>query len=458
MSRLIVISNRVSAGGGAQGGLAVALTAALREHGGIWFGWSGKETATFTGHIDFQREDGVMTATVDLEEQDIDEYYNGYANRTLWPLFHYRIDLAEYERSFAGGYQRANERFADTVLPLIEPDDLIWVQDYHMFPLGRELRRKGVTNRIGFFLHIPWPPRRLLVTLPEARELVEGLLDYDLIGFHTDEWLQSFCDYVREEMGGDVDEDGVLDVAGRRVRLIACPVGIDAREFSTLANGKKARETFERVRLSAVGRAMIVGVDRLDYSKGLEERFLGYERFLTEHPEERKEVVLLQIAPPSRGTVESYQRIRSGLEGLAGRINGAHAGLDWVPIRYVNQGYSREVLAGVYRASRVGLVTPLRDGMNLVAKEYVAAQDPDDPGVLILSRFAGAAEQMQDALLVNPHSAEEISDALRQALSMPLDERIRRWENLMADVEQRDVVWWLERYTEALRQIPVPAC
>ncbi len=456
MSRLIVISNRVSAGGGAQGGLAVALSAALREHGGIWFGWSGNETSQFTGQVSFERIDGVTTATVDLVEQDIEEYYNGYANRTLWPLFHYRVDLAEFERSFAGGYQRVNERFADTVFPLIEADDLVWVQDYHMFPLGNELRTRGLANRIGFFLHIPWPPRRLLATLPEARHLVEGLLAYDLIGFHTDEWLQSFCDYARHEMGGTVDGDGWLTVDDRRVRLIVCPAGIDAKEFATLTTSEKAQETYKRVRESAVGRTLIVGVDRLDYSKGLEERFQGYERFLTEYPEERKEVVLLQIAPPSRGTVDSYQRIRNTLEGLAGRINGAHAGLDWVPIRYVNQAYSRDVLAGVYRASKVGLVTPLRDGMNLVAKEYVAAQDPDDPGVLILSRFAGAAEQMTEALLVNPHSAEEISDALREALSMPVAERIRRWRNLMQCVEQNDVRWWLKRFTDALRE--VPAC
>lgn len=454
MSRLIVISNRVSAGGGAQGGLAVALSAALREQGGIWFGWSGNEIGQFTGHINFERIDGVTTATVDLEEQDIEEYYNGYANRTLWPLFHYRVDLAEYERSFAEGYQRANERFADTILPLIEADDLVWVQDYHMFPLGQELRARGLTNRIGFFLHIPWPPRRLLATLPEARRLVEGLLAYDLIGFHTEEWLQSFCDYACHEMGGTV-EDGCLCIGDQRVRLITCPAGIDAKEFASLAVSDKAQETYNRVRESTVGRALIVGVDRLDYSKGLEERFLGYERFLTEHPEERKEVVLLQIAPPSRGAVDSYQRIRSALEGLAGRINGAHAGLDWVPIRYVNQAYSRDMLAGVYRASKVGLVTPLRDGMNLVAKEYIAAQDPNDPGVLILSRFAGAAAQMTEALLVNPHSAEEISDALRSALSMPLPERIRRWKKLMQVVEQNDIIWWLKRFTEALVEVPV---
>jgi len=456
LSRLIVISNRVAAGGGAQGGLAVALTAALRENGGVWFGWSGERTDQFTGHINFQRRNGVTTATVDLEDQDIEEYYNGYANRTLWPLFHYRIDLAEYERDFAGGYQRANERFADTVLPLIERDDIIWVQDYHMFPLGAELRRRGVANRMGFFLHIPWPPRRLLTTLPEARKLVESLLAYDVIGFHTDEWLQSFNDYARDDMGGRLDRHGVLTIGDRQVRLIACPVGIDAKEFAGLARTETARETYERVRTSLVGRALIVGVDRLDYSKGLEERFLGYERFLDEHPDERKGVVLLQIAPPSRGSVESYQRIRNSLEGLAGRINGAHAGLDWVPIRYVNQGYSRDVLAGVYRASRIGLVTPLRDGMNLVAKEYVAAQNPERPGVLILSRFAGAAEQMPEALLVNPHSAEEISDAIAKALAMPMDERQSRWRALLEGVQREDVMWWLRRFTDALTSEPAP--
>jgi trehalose 6-phosphate synthase len=195
---------------------------------------------------------------------------------------------------------------------------------------------------------------------------------------------------------------------------------------------------------------MIVGVDRLDYSKGLEERFLGYERFLIENPEERKEVFLLQIAPPSRGTVESYQRIRSSLDALSGRINGAHADIDWVPIRYVNQGYRRDVLAGIYRASRIGLVTPLRDGLNLVAKEFVAAQDPEDPGVLILSRFAGAAAQLKEALQVNPYSAEDLADAIKTALAMPLQERIDRWTAMFENVRNEDVVWWRQRYTEAL--------
>ncbi|WP_294392355.1 trehalose-6-phosphate synthase [uncultured Sphingomonas sp.] len=457
MSRLIIISNRVSTpspSGGAQGGLAVALQAALREYRGLWFGWSGETTETFTGHINFQREAGVTTATVDLEEQDVDEYYNGYANRTLWPLFHYRIDIAEYERGFAGGYQRVNDRFADTVLPLIEPDDMVWVQDYHMFPLGEALRGRGVKNRIGFFLHIPWPPRRLLATLPEAAELTRTMFAYDVVGFHTDEWLESFRDFAVHELGAVEEQPGVLRLDGRCVRLVTAPIGIDTAAFVDASRSTQARLSYRRMRDSADGRDMIVGVDRLDYSKGLEERFLGYERFLQEHPEERKEVFLLQIAPPSRGSVESYQRIRTSLEALAGRINGAYADVDWVPIRYVNQGYPRDVLAGIYRAARIGLVTPLRDGMNLVAKEYVAAQDPEDPGVLLLSRFAGAAAQMEvGAVLVNPYSAEEMSDAIMLALKMPREERITRWRALMDNVAKEDVLWWRQCFTDALEAV-----
>jgi trehalose 6-phosphate synthase len=453
MSRLIVISNRVATasggGGGAQGGLAVALTSALRECGGLWFGWSGKMTDNFTGQITFEREDGVTTATVDLEEQDIEEYYNGYANRTLWPLFHYRIDLAEYDRGFAGGYQRANERFADTVIPLIEPADAIWIQDYHMIPLGDDLRKRGCRNRMGFFLHTPWPPRRLLLTLPNASDLVRSMFAYDVIGFHTDEWKLSFIEFAVAECGAKY-QDGLLQVSGREIRLITCPIGIDREEFGVLANTDKAKEVFRRMRESANGRAMIVGVDRLDYSKGLEERFLGFERFLLDNPEVRKEVFLLQIAPPSRAAVESYQKIRSTLEGLSGHINGAHADLDWVPIRYVNHGYSRDELAGVYRAARIALVTPLRDGMNLVAKEFVAAQDPNDPGVLILSHFAGAAHQLKEALLVNPFSPEELSDAIRNALDMPKEERIRRWRAMYDNIQREDVLWWRRRFTDAL--------
>jgi trehalose 6-phosphate synthase len=454
MSRLIVISNRVSKphgeGQGSQGGLAVALSAALRDHRGLWFGWSGETAAEFTGHIDFDRTEGVTTATIDLEEQDVDEYYNGYANRTLWPLFHYRIDLAEYDRSFAGGYERVNERFAETVQPLIEPDDLIWVHDYHLIPLGQQLRDRGVKNRIGFFLHIPWPPARLMVSLPFHEGLVLSMLAYDVIGFQTEEWLESFRHYVEHELGGHCDEDGTVHVGDRSVHAGAYPIGIDYSEFAKAAATPRAQSAFERMRVSAAGRRTIIGVDRLDYSKGLEERFLGYRRFLEDHEERQGQVFLLQIAPPSRGEVATYEVIRERLDELSGRINGEFAEVDWVPIRYVNQGYPREELAGFYRAAEIGLITPLRDGMNLVAKEYVAAQDPEDPGVLILSRFAGAALQLTEALLVNPYSKEEISDAILQAMEMPREERVRRWRALNESVERDDVLAWRKGFVAAL--------
>jgi len=459
MNRLIVVSNRVQPpkeeGAANQGGLAVALSAALRASNGIWFGWSGEETDNFTGHIDFQRHQGVTTATIDLEAQDIDEYYNGYANRTLWPLFHDRIDIAEFAREFEGGYQRANSRFAETLTPLLHEEDLIWVHDYHLIPLGRELRAKGIRNRLGFFLHIPWPPTRLLLSLPHHRELVESLFFYDVVGFQTQDWLDSFFHYAQTQLGATVGEDGTVRHGGRELKAIACPIGIDCDAFTDMAQGAEALATRALMQESANGRAMILGVDRLDYSKGLQDRFLGYQRFLSSYPDMQEKVFLLQIAPPSREDVQSYQEIRGQLDALSGHINGEFATIDWVPIRYVNKGYPRASLAGIYRAARIGLVTPLRDGMNLVAKEYVAAQDPEDPGVLILSSFAGAARQMQQALLVNPHSPEDLADAITRALAMPKEERVTRWTALMEGVRQEDVSWWLQRFVRELEPEPV---
>ncbi len=454
MSRLVVISNRVAVptadAAGNQGGLAVALLSALRENGGIWFGWSGETTPEFTGDIRTTQGGGVTTATIDLEEQDIDEYYNGYANRTLWPLFHYRIDLTEFERDFEGGYRRVNERFADTVMPLVEDDDLVWVHDYHLIPLGRELRRRGMRNRLGFFLHTPWPPARLLTSLPSHHKLVESMFAYDVVGFHTEDWLDSFRRYVVDIMGGTIDEDGCATVGDRTVRTIVAPIGIDTAEFEAAAASPEARFAHDRMHMSSTGRSLIVGVDRLDYSKGLRERLLGYERFLANNPDRRALVYLLQIAPPSRADVDTYQEIRSDLDALSGRINGEYADIDWVPIRYVNRGYPRSELAGIYRAARIALVTPLRDGMNLVAKEYVAAQDPEDPGVLILSSFAGAAAQLKEAVLINPYSAEDMADAITAALEMPRAERIRRWQAMIENVRAEDVFWWCRLFLDAL--------
>lgn len=455
MSRLIVISNRVNppsdSGVGTAGGLAMALAAALREDNGIWFGWSGQTVDSYTGQLSLQKVGGVTVALVDLEEQDKDEYYNGYANRTLWPLLHYRTDLTAYERSFSEGYERVNTRFAETIEPLIEPDDVVWVQDYHLIPLARELRKRGVKNRIGFFLHIPWPARRVFVTLPKHRELVQALFDYDLIGFQTEDFRDAFADYVTEEAPGTVDPDGTVRAFGKISRIGAFPIGIDAADFAQAVASDTARRFYDRTIESQRGRKMLLGVDRLDYSKGLEERFNAYDRLLTTYPEQQEKVFFLQVATPSRDDVATYQDLRARLDTISGRINGAYSSVEWTPLRYVNRSYRRDELAGVYRAAHVAVVTPLRDGMNLVAKEFVAAQDPADPGVLILSRFAGAAAQMKEAIIVNPFDREEMAEAMRVALSMPLNARRRRWEGLMAGVTQDDVVAWRESFTGVLR-------
>lgn len=458
MSRLIVVSNRVSApkdpSEGSAGGLAVALSAALRKYDGLWFGWSGRTVETFKPEAKIEDRAGVTVALVDLEAQDVDEYYNGYANKTLWPLFHHRLDLTAYERSYGEGYERTNARFAEVLAPLIQPDDLIWIHDYHMIPLARDLRRLGIENRIGFFLHTPWPARQLLVTLPYHRRLVESLFDFDLIGFHTREWMDLFTDYVVTEARGDVTGQNGLECFGKTVQTGVFPIGIDVPGFLASRNSPLGERTYDRMAASAVFRSMMVGVDRLDYSKGLEERLLGYEQFLADNPDQRGRVFLLQVTPISRDEVDTYQDIRGRLDALAGRINGEFADMDWQPVRYLNRSFRRDQLAGLYRAARVGLVTPLRDGMNLVAKEYVAAQDADDPGVLILSRFAGAAEQMGEALLVNPFSREELSDAIHRALTMPLAERKRKWRALMDVVEKSDVSVWRDDFVGALRAIP----
>lgn len=452
MSRLVVISNRVAVpkargAAGAQGGLAGALLSALKQRDGLWIGWSGEENENPLSKPDIQTNDGVTTATIDLAQQDIEEYYNGYANSTLWPLFHYRIDLTEYNRETGKGYERVNDLFADAAAPLIDEDDVVWVHDYHFIPLGERLRHRGVANKLGFFLHIPWPPTRLLVSLPYHERLVRTLLEYDLLGFQCDEWLESFLHYCRKELGADVDEaSGKISLEGRTVVAKSFPIGIDYDHFMAQGETGEARQAEQRVIASTRHRTAMIGVDRLDYSKGLPERLDGIARFFERYPERVSELVFIQIAPPSREDIGSYQNIRETLEQKTGEINGAQSRIDMVPIRYVNQGHSMSELAGIYRACKIGLVTPLRDGMNLVAKEYVAAQDPDDPGVLILSRFAGAAQQLREAVLVNPHSPDDLAHAIRTALDMPLEERKRRWNALHASVRDENIASWTDDF------------
>lgn len=447
-----MVSNRVALPGEARaGGLAIALRAAIEERGGIWFGWSGR-VAEESGTVHEQQAGNIRFITIDLSAQDRDEYYNGFANRTLWPLLHFRIDLVDYSRETYAGYQRVNALFAERLAPLLQDDDLVWIHDYHLIPLAQQLRERGARCRMGFFLHVPMPSSDILAALPDHRLLFESLSAYDLVGFQTERDLERFQDYVRLFGRGRVVEHGVLETPrGRRLHAGSFPISIDTARIRELAARSVSRPGFKRMIASLSGRALAIGVDRLDYSKGLPERFRAFERYLQRHPEQRGRMTYLQIAPLSRGEVPEYRTLRQELEQLAGHINGTHADADWTPVRYVNRNYPHASLAGFLRLARVALVTPLRDGMNLVAKEFVAAQDGDDPGVLILSSFAGAARELQHALLVNPYDLDGVADAIAQALSMPLDERKERWQAMLDRLSHHDITAWRHHFLSTLR-------
>ncbi|WP_119461189.1 alpha,alpha-trehalose-phosphate synthase (UDP-forming) [Rhodospirillaceae bacterium SYSU D60014] len=456
MARLIIVSNRVSqpdAAGARAGGLAVALRDALKKNGGIWFGWSGQVTEQPAEELRIVTRGRVTYATADLTPQDHDDYYLGFANSALWPLFHYRLDLFEFNRQHYEGYRRVNAAFAAKLAPLVQPDDIIWVHDYHFIPLGVELRRAGIGNRMGIFLHTPFPATEVMIALPSHDDLMESVCAYDLVGLQTKRDLHAFDDYITREVGGEVLGHRCVRVFDRTLCADAFPISIDTENFATMAAEAAQAEQTRRLVDSLVGRELIIGVDRLDYSKGLVARFEAFERLLAKYPEHRSQVTLMQIAPPSREDIEQYQQIRAALEAAAGRINGHFADLDWMPIRYLNKNFTRRRLAGFYRVSRIGLVTPLRDGMNLVAKEYVAAQDPADPGLLVLSRFAGAAEEFRhSALIVNPYDVEGVADALHRALAMPLAERRDRWQTQMEVLRRNSITQWRDSFMETLER------
>ena len=458
MTRLVAVSNRVGpVHGSAAGGLAVALVGALRETRGIWFGWSGRTVGALRNQRPrVRRAAGLTLATVDLAKGDFEGFYNGFANRCLWPLFHFRVDLSRYDPAEHAAYRRVNAQFARQLLPLLADDDLVWVHDYHLFHLAGELRALGARQRLGFFLHIPFPPRDILNTLPAHAALVKAMFEHDLLGFQTRADTQRFADYVENEAGGEVRGDRAR-AFGRELRFGAFPIGIDTAHVERLAASPDTAREAARLREALRGRAQIVGVDRLDYSKGLLRRLSAYETLLEQHPDVHGTLEFLQVAPVSRGEVKAYRDFRRELEQAAARINGRFARLDWTPVRCLIQALPQPTLAALYRASRIGLVTPVRDGMNLVAKEYVAAQDPADPGVLVLSRFAGAAQQMPAALLVNPYDGADTAQALLRARALPLDERRARHAELLRGLRAADVHHWRDGFLTALAQAqPTP--
>ena len=463
VSRLAVVSNRVSVpstdGTKRAGGLEVALRPALQHNGGVWVGWSGKIATQDRLRTRSIRDKNIEYIVTDLTRDEYQEYYNGFANRVLWPILHYRLDLAEFARRDLSGYFRVNGHFATELEKVITDDDLVWVHDYHLIPIADTLRQRGRPNRIGFFLHVPFPPPEIVTSLPNHEQLIPLLMQYDVVGFQTDNDADNFVRYLMSECNLDRDMR-IFEVAGRHTTVAvrgqhtvigSFPVGIEPRVFQRLARHKMRSAMVREMVESLGGRILVIGVDRLDYSKGLIQRFDAFDHFLANHQEWTDKVVYLQITPKNRSEIPEYAELEETLGSAAGHINGKYGEISWTPLRYVNRVYSRPALAGLYRVARVGLVTPLRDGMNLVAKEYVAAQDPEDPGVLILSRFAGAANEFRRALLVNPYDPESVAGAMVQALTMPLAERRDRHQALLAAVLAYDVDRWQQEFLAALR-------
>jgi trehalose 6-phosphate synthase len=454
--RLVAVSNRVGpieTGKTSHGGLAVAIRSALEETGGLWFGFSGNVTERPGGEPKLATAGSVTAATLDLTRRDYEEYYIGYANRVLWPLFHYRPSLIGYSRRDVAGYGRVNQAFARALQPMLQPADLIWVHDYHLIPFGQALRQLGWQGPIGFFLHTPFPAAEMLRLIPNHRELVAALCAYDLIGFQTVTDLQGFRDYLMRWGGGVELGEGAFRAFGRRLRAGVFPVGIDVDEISEQAEAADKSRHMRRLRDSIRDRVLLIGVDRLDYSKGLPARFDAYSYLLEHYPQARGRTVLMQIAPPSRPDVPEYREIRRTLEAAAGNINGRYAEFDWTPLRYLNKSFNHRILTGFYRAARIGLVTPFRDGMNLVVKEYLASQDPEDPGMPVLSCFAGAAHELTEAIIVNPFDREGMAEAILQGLDMPVTERRERWNAMMTTLRRNDAHAWRRRFVDAMAAV-----
>jgi trehalose 6-phosphate synthase len=451
--RLVVVSNRVgpiASGKTSEGGMAVALRAALEHAGGLWFGFSGTVAEQPSEFAKLDATGKITAATLDLTRRDFEEYYIGFANQVLWPLFHYRPSLVGFSRKDLAGYLRVNRTFARALLPLLAPRDLVWVHDYHLIPLGEELRRLGLRQPIGFFLHTPFPTAEVLRVLPSHRDLVAALCAYDLVGFQSAADLRGFRDYLVRCAGAVELGEGAIRAFGRVVRAGVFPVGIDVDTIAAQAAAADGSRHTRRLRDSIGARSLIIGVDRLDYSKGLPARFAAYADLLERYPQARGRTVMLQIASPTRADVPEYREIRRTLERASGNINGRYAEFDWTPLRYLNKTFPHRVLAGFLRAARIGLVTPFRDGMNLVAKEYLASQAPEQPGMLVLSCFAGAADELTEAIIVNPYDREGVAEAIWQGLEMKLGERQERWNAMMATLRRNDGEAWRRGFVAAL--------
>jgi trehalose 6-phosphate synthase len=454
---VVVVSNRVARAKPDEplaGGLAAALLPMVRDSGAIWVGSSGQADTT-QSHDSFARIEALgagALATVDMPAKHYRGYYEGFANSALWPALHSRPDLIHVSVDDYDSYREINSFMARALVRFNTPEAVFWIQDYHFLVLGADMRRLGIERPLGFFLHTPWADRRTMAAVPHCADLADAMLAYDLIGFQTVEDRQNFEDYLRIELGLNI-VDGTVASNWGLTQLATFPIGIDVDEFSARAIKAVSRVDVTRLRESLHGVKLVLGVDRLDYSKGLANRVRAFDRMLEIEPSLKRAVSLLQVAVPSRGNIKAYRELKTELASLVGEINSRHGEVDWMPIRYLNKGFSQLTLAGFYRLADVGLVTPLHDGMNLVAKEYVAAQNPYDPGVLVLSSFAGAAKELDAALLINPHDIDGMARQIAVALSMSVEERRERWQSMVRKLKAAPVQGWFTDFLHTLADV-----
>ena len=425
------------------GGLVTALAPMLRGRGGAWVGWPGVADETPESFED----DGLVLHPVPLSAEDVEDYYEGFSNATLWPLYHDVVAPPEFHRHWYQAYVKVNERFADAVAEVADKGATVWVQDYQLQLLPAALRDRRPDLRIGFFLHIPFPPTELFMQLPWRTRIIEGLLGADLVGFHTPGGARNFRS-LATRLTDATAERGELRYGRRNVKVGAFPISIDARALDELARTPEVQDRAKAIRAELGDpEHLVLGVDRLDYTKGINVRLRAFEELLNEGRAD--DTVMIQIATPSRERVEHYQRLKADVEQAVGRINGEHSRVGHPVLHYLHQSLPRDQLAAFFAAADVMLVTPLRDGMNLVAKEYVASR-PDLGGVLVLSEFTGAAAELKDALLVNPHDIDGLKAAIVTAFDMPESEKSKRMRNLRRHVLTHDVDRWARTFLDAL--------
>ncbi len=470
MNKTIIVSNRLPVNlkldehqlqvETSVGGLATGMRSVHSEGNGIWIGWSGLTEEQLDAELDKKVDEALQNekcATVSLNEKDVENFYYGFSNRTLWPMFHYFLEYTEFELEQWNSYREVNQKFADKVLAHANEGDTIWVHDYQLMLVPQMIRDKNPKITIGFFLHIPYPSYEIFRTFPWRDELLRGVLGADLVGFHTYDYVRHFLSSVKRIKGLETKFNDVMH-DGRIVKVDSFPMGIDYNRFNDAAIAHKTLHHEQKSELLRKleehsqhfgDNKLILSIDRMDYTKGIPNRIRAFEYFLNKYPEYKEKVRLVMLAVPSRSNVPQYQKLKRETDELVGRINGQFATVNWTPIWYFYRSMPFEDLIDLYASSQVALVTPVRDGMNLVAKEYAACRANDD-GVLILSEMAGASKELHEALLINPNNFEQIADTLKQALEMPVEEQMVRMKQMKQRISRYNVEKWAEEFMKSL--------